>query len=74
MLQADGGDIELVDVGDDGIVKVQLAGANPDVLEGHPFNFNIALESDFDRLAKLVTEGLAAADTVLFNAAEGAAR
>jgi len=27
MLQADGGDIELVDVGDDGIVKVQLVGA-----------------------------------------------
>ena len=27
MLQADGGDIELVDVQDDGIVKVQLKGA-----------------------------------------------
>ena len=58
----------------DGVVKVQLAGANPDVLDGHPFNFNIAFESDFDRLARLVTEGLAAADTALLNAAGAAAR
>lgn len=27
MLQADGGDIELIDVGDDGTVKVRLVGA-----------------------------------------------
>jgi Fe-S cluster biogenesis protein NfuA len=27
MLQADGGDVELVDVSDDGIVKVKLVGA-----------------------------------------------
>ena len=26
-LQADGGDVELVDVGEDGVVKVQLTGA-----------------------------------------------
>ena len=26
-LQADGGDVQLVDVGDDGVVKVQLQGA-----------------------------------------------
>ncbi len=26
-LQADGGDVELVDIGDDGVVKVQLTGA-----------------------------------------------
>ncbi len=26
-LQADGGDVELIDVGEDGIVKVKLAGA-----------------------------------------------
>jgi Fe-S cluster biogenesis protein NfuA len=26
-LQADGGDVELVDVGDDGVVKVKLVGA-----------------------------------------------
>jgi Fe-S cluster biogenesis protein NfuA len=26
-LQADGGDVELIDVGDDGIVKVRLVGA-----------------------------------------------
>lgn len=26
-LQADGGDVDLVDVGDDGVVKVQLTGA-----------------------------------------------
>ena len=27
MLQADGGDVELVEVGDDGVVKVRLQGA-----------------------------------------------
>ncbi|MFC1668092.1 NifU family protein [Chlamydiota bacterium] len=27
MLQADGGDVELVDVSDDGVVKVKLSGA-----------------------------------------------
>ena len=27
MLQADGGDVELVDVGEDGVVKVRLTGA-----------------------------------------------
>lgn len=27
MLQADGGDVELVDVGEDGVVKVKLTGA-----------------------------------------------
>jgi Fe-S cluster biogenesis protein NfuA len=27
MLQADGGDVELVDVGEDGVVKVRLKGA-----------------------------------------------
>ncbi len=27
MLQADGGDVELIDVTDDGVVKVQLTGA-----------------------------------------------
>ena len=58
--------------GGEGTVNVQLAGANPDVLEGHPFKFNIALESDFDELARLITEGLATADSVLFDAAAGA--
>ena len=28
-LQADGGDVELVDVSDDGVVKVKLTGAAP---------------------------------------------
>jgi Fe-S cluster biogenesis protein NfuA len=27
VLQADGGDVELIDVGDDGVVKVRLTGA-----------------------------------------------
>ncbi len=56
----------------EGTVIVRLAGANPDVLEGHPFRFNIALESDFDELARLITEGLSTADAVLFDAAAGA--
>ncbi len=41
-----------------GHLRVHLAGANPDVLENHPFVFNISLESNFDRLAILVLEGL----------------
>ncbi len=48
-----------------GIVKVRLAGANPDVLDNHPFIFNISLESDFDRLAALVLEGLTTSQGVL---------
>ena len=61
-------------LGGEGTVNVQLAGANPDVLEGHPFKFNIALESDFDELIRLITEGLSTADAVLFDAAAGARR
>ncbi|MBO6781922.1 MAG: YdbH domain-containing protein [Alphaproteobacteria bacterium] len=41
-----------------GTMRVRLLGENPEVLDGHPFDFNIALETDFDRLAALVLDGL----------------
>ena len=33
-LQADGGDVELIDVGDDGVVKVKLRGGLPWLSDG----------------------------------------
>ena len=48
-----------------GSVRVRLTGANPDVLENHPFVFNISLESNFDRLAALVLEGLTTSQGLL---------
>jgi hypothetical protein len=48
-----------------GSLRVHLAGANPDVLDSHPFIFNITLESNFDRLAALVLEGLTTSQGLL---------
>lgn len=48
-----------------GKLGLRLTGANPDVLESHPFIFNITLESDFDRLAALVLEGLTTSQGLL---------
>ena len=48
-----------------GTLRVRLAGANPDVLESQPFIFNINLESNFDRLAALVLEGLTTSQGLL---------
>ena len=48
-----------------GSVRVRLTGANPDVLENHPFVFNISFESNFDRLAALVLEGLTTSQGLL---------
>ena len=48
-----------------GSVRVRLTGANPDVLDNHPFVFNISLESNFDRLAALVLEGLTTSQGLL---------
>jgi hypothetical protein len=38
-------------------VKLHLSGANPDVLEGHPFNFNINLTTDPTKLLAALREG-----------------
>jgi hypothetical protein len=48
-----------------GSLHLRLTGANPDVLESHPFIFNINLESNFDRLAALVLEGLTTSQGLL---------
>jgi hypothetical protein len=48
-----------------GKLTLRLTGANPDVLESHPFIFNISLESNFDRLAALVLEGLTTSQGLL---------
>lgn len=48
-----------------GKLGLRLTGANPDVLESHPFIFNITLESNFDRLAALVLEGLSTSQGLL---------
>ncbi len=48
-----------------GRLRVRLAGSNPDVLEDHPFIFNITFESNFDRLTALVLEGLSTSQGLL---------
>jgi len=48
-----------------GILKLSMKGSNPKVYKGHPFVFNINLESNFDNLAKFALQGLETADTVL---------
>lgn len=47
MLQADGGDVELVDVSDDGVVKVRLQGA----CKGCPMS-QMTLKNGIERIIK----------------------
>ena len=49
----------------DGSLLIHLKGANPAVLDGHPFNLNIRLETNFDRLATIFIAGYAAATDLL---------
>jgi hypothetical protein len=48
-----------------GVLGLRISGHNPDVLEGHPFNININLETNFDRVAALLLDGYAAADRLM---------
>lgn len=57
----------------DGFILLRLQGRNPTVLEGHPFKFNIKLESNFDRLTAFALRSMAAAQELLRQAA-GSAR
>ena len=41
-----------------GSAILRVEGANPAVLEGYPFVFNIDLSTDFNRLVALILEGL----------------
>ncbi len=42
----------------DGVIMLRMEGANPKVLDGHPFAFNIKIESDFDKLGRIAQGGL----------------
>jgi dicarboxylate transporter DctA-like protein len=53
----------------DGSLLVALKGSNPAVLDNHPFDINIRLDANFDRLAALFLSGYAAADGLLRDAA-----
>lgn len=48
-----------------GKAMFRLEGNNPKVMDGHPFVFNISLETDFDYLTKLLLELSGAANTAL---------
>ena len=41
-----------------GVILLRMTGANPKVLEGHPFAFNIKIESDFNKLGRIAQGGL----------------
>jgi len=49
----------------EGTILLKLHGSNPAVLEGHPFAFNIKLESNFDRLTDLALRSMTAAQELL---------
>jgi hypothetical protein len=49
----------------EGSLLVNLKGANPQVLDNHPFVFNIRLDADFGRLSAILLEGYAAADALM---------
>jgi hypothetical protein len=53
----------------DGSLLVALKGNNPAVLDGHPFDINIRLDANFDRLAAIFLSGYEAADGLLRKAA-----
>ena len=55
----------------EGVIVIHIRGANPAVLDGHPFVFNINLSSDFNRLAGLLRQVLEAADHALKWGVEG---
>jgi Fe-S cluster biogenesis protein NfuA len=60
-LQADGGDIELVEVGDDGVVKVKLQGA----CAGCPMS-QLTLTNGVERHLKNVVPGVERVENVAF--------
>jgi len=49
----------------EGFVLLHMEGANPEVLEGYPFVFNIRLSADFDRLTRVLREALGVASRAL---------
>ncbi len=67
-------DIDVGDGGATGAVLVRLQGANPEVLEGYPFAFNINIETDFGRLAELLMGGARSAEAFIGTTLGGATR
>jgi len=53
----------------DGTLLIGLKGNNPAVLAAHPFDINIRLDANFDRLAEIFVSGYAAAEGLLRGAA-----
>jgi hypothetical protein len=53
----------------EGSLLIGLKGSNPAVLDNHPFDINIRIEANFDRLAALFLSGYTAADALLRHAA-----
>jgi hypothetical protein len=53
----------------DGSLLIGLKGSNPAVLDNHPFDINIRIDANFDRLAALFLSGYTAADELLRHAA-----
>ncbi|WP_170921073.1 intermembrane phospholipid transport protein YdbH family protein [Enhydrobacter aerosaccus] len=49
----------------DGSVMLRLQGSNPAVLQGQKFNFNIKLESNFDRLTEIALRSVTVAHQLL---------
>ncbi|WP_083330941.1 intermembrane phospholipid transport protein YdbH family protein [Halofilum ochraceum] len=46
-------------------VDIQMQGSNPDVLDGHPFKFNIAITGDVDPLLEAVARGRELTDELI---------
>lgn len=55
--------------GGEGVVRLRLQGRNPAVMSGQAFNFNIRIESNFDRLADYALLSLRSAQDLLRRAA-----
>ena len=52
-------------VNGEGTIILRLRGNNPAVLDGHPFNFNIKFESNFDNLTDIAMRSMATAQELL---------
>ncbi len=48
-----------------GVIVLHMTGSNPKTLDGHPFAFNISIESDFNKLASLAQGGMQALTDVI---------
>jgi len=54
----------------EGRLTAKVEGANPQVLDSHPFVLNIGLDANFDTLAEILLDGYATAGQLLRNVSE----